>query len=302
MTDSANDSLTFIKNLKVICEVITPDQKDKLLDWSGLDQEYLASIQSFNLNAEDETAIQAKSAITVLLSEQAKLNDLYGQIFIALPDPEEARNQWDAGAERKKREGYISSLQAMQAYSDQEYVQANLDDKRVSDFLSNEPTPPPSGDAVETILRIVNNTPFTLALSATIESSSQWANDKNRPDKNIVNAQTKSGSLIIDAFKDVTLQEDIADGSSSAIYTLDVSATYIEETFEREESDQFTVKIDQVLATKLCTVTPEQAIEQGLPENFSEVESSSSHYVVWMEQPPKDSKTSYLNLYISEKR
>ncbi len=301
MTDSVNNSSSFIENLKVISGVITSDQEQALIQWSDLNQEYLAAIQSFNLNTDDGTATQAKEVIATFLAEQTNLNSLYTKITLELPSPNDARNMWDYGEERKRREGYITSLKAMQSYSAQQYVQANLDDKRVTEYIENENTTP-TGDAVETILRIVNNTPFTLGLSATIENTSQWANDKNRPDKNIVDAQTLSGKLMIDAFQDVTLQEDIADGSSSAIYTLDVAATYMEETFNREETDQFTVKIDQLLATKLCTVTPEQAIEKGLPENFSEVASSSSHYVVWMEQPPKDSKTPYLNLYISEKR
>jgi hypothetical protein len=80
---------------------------------------------------------------------------------------------------------------------------------------------PPSGSVVTTAVSIVNTTPGSLWLSATIASEKDWGSTVNRPDVNIGRGTT--GTPTLAAFGSLMAIEDILSTATSARYTVTVA-------------------------------------------------------------------------------
>ena len=295
MSQNEQEPFLFSSYLKTIEPDISKEQYDELRAWNTDNQTYQGDKQSFVLNPDDDTALACKSSIDALKDKEVSLNSTLSTIYLNMPDPEQYKNNWDWGKKEAECQERVDALESMKTYTQKVYVQAKKDDKEVEDYLNGHPTPDPSpgGDAVETTLIIMNNTPYTLTLKALVTNEAQWANSTNRPDKNI------SGPLILKAFTSTTLKEDIANDANAAIYNVDGTVADKDTVSGDLEAESFLFTANQYLAIDPPVITEEESLEQGLPLNSMILDTTNSGFWVLQQFFDKSKKT--LSLSISEK-
>lgn len=295
MSQNEQEPFLFSSYLKTIEPDISKEQYDELTAWNTDNQTYQGDKQSFVLNPDDDTALTCKSSIEALKDKEVSLNSTLSTIYLNMPDPEQYKNNWDWGKKEAECQERVDALESMKTYTQKVYVQAKKDDKEVEDYLNDHPAPDPSpgGDAVETTLIIMNNTPYTLSLKALVTNEAQWANSTNRPDKNI------SGPLILKAFASTTLKEDIANDANAAIFNVDGTVADKDTVSGDLEAQSFLFTANQYLAIDPPVITEEESIEQGLPLNSMILDTTNSGFWVLQQFFDKSKKT--LSLSISEK-
>jgi hypothetical protein len=152
---------------------------------------------------------------------------------------------------------------------------------------------------VETTLTMVNNTPLTMQISATIANESDWADSIKRPDKNLISPN--GNPLILKSFETFSVPENISSSAKSAKFTVKVAATYTNATNSKSVTDNLNFTTDQYWAISPPD-TSKQDDNTELPPNTAELATSSPYYVVLQQFVTDNSNKKQLTLFISEKR
>ncbi len=112
-------------------------------------------------------------------------------------------------------------------------------------------SPSTGGKPVKSTVQLINTTPGSIGLSAAIASAADWASESQRPDVNLAKVD-------LAGFTDTTVQEEVSDMATSAVYTVTVDVPLP----SGDGREQFHFRVDQSQAN---TATPDLEKATELP-------------------------------------
>ncbi|WP_440056714.1 hypothetical protein ACSLBF_17690 (plasmid) [Pseudoalteromonas sp. T1lg65] len=123
---------------KALNPEITSEQYDTLSRWNSLNKTTYIAVLAFNGDKTSENAVIATQELDPFLAFEDTVEACISDIFLILPDPEEAPNLFDYGRERKERLDNIKAITSIREIVQEAYTDAKLALETLQELNNNQ--------------------------------------------------------------------------------------------------------------------------------------------------------------------